>query len=361
MNPTDSQEGHIDPALPSADQSHLVVSPIIEPSTPTPAHKNYLPLVIIIVAVVVLEGYISYRIYTSRASATLAYKSILAGKFPDAVKYSLATVMGNTVIEPTPILSIIPTSTSLPTPAQSIAPSPSIKQVNTPTPKLTPTLASTPTQYQYKVTFFDVDAAKDPTSIQSTTLIDGRAETVQHALSALKLKASIIETYAVVFTSIPTGTATNSETIYWNNTWVPIPLIGDIENGKINSHHKYVLIRGSLRGGDLEEIVTHEVGHLVADSLTPDQFKAYMQVRKIPTNLIDSWYDFYKRNREGEPALEYGNWPARPDEDFCEVLKSLYGSHASGGNWQIKTKYGAVSAETKVWMDTNIKPLIQQS
>lgn len=212
---------------------------------------------------------------------------------------------------------------------------------------------TTPT-HAYNIIYFDIDKAPDKTYVKGSAPDAKVSAAIQSILNTASIKPSLAQSHAVVLTSVSADSAgSGTTTIYKIDKPIPIPGIGSSENGKVNDFHKYILIRSTLPTEEMAQVYLHELGHVTGNLLNADQFTAFMQTRHMSTQLIDSWYEFYKRNQEGAPALEYANWKASPGEDFAEVFRVYYGK----SNQSVKTNYGAISAETVAWFTKVVTPL----
>lgn len=318
-------------------------------------------LLILVMLLLFLLGLFGVRIVSNPAAVTKIFSSIKAGNSQSAVAYTASALIG---FDMTGVSLDDPAgnNTELQTPPFDVAPLPP-----SPTPSaqslwsLIPILKTIDTTNKlgngYKLTYFDIDSAKDKRFVTATIIDSERERVIQDILSTAHVRPAIIEEYALVFTSVPAeGTKSFSTTILLRNKPVPIPEIGMTEGGKLNDFHKYILIRGSLREDELADTLMHEVGHIVGNMLTAEQFKSYMLTRSMPPTLVDSWRDYYIRNRTGEPAMNYGNWAANPGEDFAEVFKTIYGKKS----WTIHTQYGPVTSQTEEWFGTEVNPLVTE-
>lgn len=216
---------------------------------------------------------------------------------------------------------------------------------------------STTSDYPYQLTFFDVDAAKDKTNIQSSTPDLKKSAVIQKTLNAYRIRPDIAQSYAIVFSSVSAGSKeSGATTIYFNGKPVPLPGLSAKEKGLVNDFYRCIILRSSLSGDELARVYMHELGHVAGYMLTAEQFKAFMQTRQMDNALIDSWYAYYSRNRQGDPPLEVGNWKANPSEDFAEVFRSIL----EGKNQPVTSLYGPISAQTVSWFNATVLPLIVQ-
>lgn len=85
------------------------------------------------------------------------------------------------------------------------------------------------------------------------------------------------------------------------------------------------LNKNILAKGLLTDVLTHELGHAVAATLTDKDWKTYYKLRGIKDNT----------------KLIEKNWNISANEDFAEVYKNIF------TGLEVKTIYGGVNNETK--------------
>jgi hypothetical protein len=216
---------------------------------------------------------------------------------------------------------------------------------------------STTSDHVYQLTFFDVDTAKDKTHIQSTVPDPKKSAVIQKTLNVHHIRQDFAQSYAIVFSSESAGsTQSGISTVYFNGKPVPLPRLNTKEKGLVNDFHKCIILRSSLTGDELASVYMHELGHVAGYMLSAEQFKEFMQTRQMKKELIDSWYEFYKQNRQGTPPLEIGNWNANPSEDFAEVFRSIIEAR----NRPVSTMYGPISGQTVLWFTETVLPMVVQ-
>jgi len=213
-------------------------------------------------------------------------------------------------------------------------------------------------QISYDISYFDIDSAQTKQFVKTGEIDSSKQHLIEQQLRDMKVDPDFIEQFAIAFFI---GNAKPGEVIgiFWNNKQTVLSPISSGEEGVAHYEGRYIILRSSVVGENLRSTFTHEVGHQVAEMLSPDEMREFMIMRNIPSNIVNSWYEYLKREEVGDAPLEVGNWVASPKEDFAEVFKTVFGSEQDTGVWGILTKYGEVTPEQKTWFIENISPKFQ--
>ena len=227
--------------------------------------------------------------------------------------------------------------------------------VNTPTlePKVSMPMLT------YSLSYFDVDKAKNKALVRSGPIDSNIKEVIESTLARMKTSPAFIEPIAIVFIEKNSTSGTQPVGIYWKEKQILVAKISGEELGNAHYENKYIVLKSELSLTELETTFVHELGHIVQGVCTPDEMKAFMEIRNIPTSVVNSWYEFLKRGSQGAPPIAIGNWTVSPKEDFAEVFKNVFGKDDNSGGWNILTTYGPVTDDQRDWFIKNISPKFQ--
>lgn len=112
----------------------------------------------------------------------------------------------------------------------------------------------------------------------------------------------------------------------------------------------FIIALNNLQGYD-KSILTHELGHLIAHEMTPEEWKQYYKLRGIPSST----------------SRNISEWNLSPNEDFAEVYMAINkpGNLSEWSNerykWNIKTYYGLLMSGEYTFFDEACQSLFMQA
>jgi hypothetical protein len=115
--------------------------------------------------------------------------------------------------------------------------------------------------------------------------------------------------------------------------------------GAVNVDDKLLALNRTLPDHSFQAVLVHELGHIVQQLLSNEEFASYQQLRNIP--VIDP------------TVISVLPWSHDPREDFAEVFRVVFDSQLPSQISDIRTAYGPVTLEQRRWTLQLVGPKFQ--